>query len=111
MSWLRGKPQDKPRHYRKGRIGRLSGVQMAELRFQCFLRDNFTCCECGEPVLIENVIEISNPRRAHMAHIKSRGAGGTDTLDNVRTLCGRCHGREHNGVKPCPPKPRMESQW
>jgi len=34
-----------------------------------------------------------HPRKADMAHVKSRGAGGQDILSNVRNLCHRCHTR------------------
>jgi 5-methylcytosine-specific restriction endonuclease McrA len=82
-----------------GKLGRirLRGEALADLRRACFTRDGWTCCDC--------------PRRVswatgHMAHIKSRGAGGSDVLDNVRTLCADCHAKEHNcGGHPCPPKP------
>jgi len=30
-------------------------------------------------------------RHGHVAHIKGYGAGGGDTMDNVRWLCPRCH--------------------
>ena len=31
----------------------------------------------------------------HLHHIKSRGAGGDDTLDNVLWLCYLCHDKYH----------------
>ena len=34
-------------------------------------------------------------RRTEAAHIKSRGAGGGDTVDNVIPLCRRCHSSQH----------------
>jgi hypothetical protein len=47
----------------------------------------------------------------HMAHIKAKRRNG-DSLDNVRTLCAECHGLEHaygpSGIKPCPPKERVD---
>jgi 5-methylcytosine-specific restriction endonuclease McrA len=30
-------------------------------------------------------------------HIRSRGAGGTDDMSNLRVLCVKCHDRRHNG--------------
>jgi len=68
---------------------RLKGKALAELRYQCFLRDDWKCQMCFEPV--SDAVSDLNPHKAHMAHIKSRGAGGADTLENVRTLCMHCH--------------------
>ena len=85
-----------------GKLGRirLKGKPLADLRRQCFTRDGWACVECGV-----GVSWVSG----HMAHIKSRGAGGSDVLENVRTLCGGpdgCHMKEHNcGGKPLPAKP------
>ena len=31
-------------------------------------------------------------------HIKSKGAGGDDTEDNLIELCGVCHRRAHDGI-------------
>jgi 5-methylcytosine-specific restriction endonuclease McrA len=42
-----------------------------------------------------------------MAHIKAKRIG-LDVLSNVRTLCSRCHRKEHEwgptGIKPVPKK-------
>jgi len=83
---------------------RLKGPAIARLRIDCFLRDEGRCGECDCRVYLDRGFFD----RMHMAHIKSRGAGGPDTLDNVRTLCMKCHMLEHNGGKPCPPKPLIE---
>lgn len=63
-------------------IVRLMGDQLASLRADCFLRDNFLCQECGRKVTW---------KMGHMAHIVGRGRGGSDEITNVRTLCGICH--------------------
>lgn len=39
-------------------------------------------------------------RPVHAAHLKSRGAGGGDTKQNVVGLCDVCHGNHHNGRGP-----------
>jgi 5-methylcytosine-specific restriction endonuclease McrA len=78
-----------------GRI-RLKGLAMADLRRQCFTRDGWKCVECARPV---------SWATGHMAHIKSRGAGGSDVLENVRTKCAECHHAEHN-PKAVPAKAR-----
>lgn len=43
---------------------------------------NKTCVVCG-----------SFPTEP--AHIKSRGAGGDDAIDNLMSLCRRCHSEQH----------------
>lgn len=93
---------------RRPRPGRLKGKALEQLRRDCFERDGYQCrhivfdmnvelslyelfgigpdvqrtMRCGIPVTWES---------GHMAHIKSRGAGGIDTLDNVVTKCAHCH--------------------
>lgn len=70
-----------------GRI-RLKGTALAKLRRQCFVRDGWRCVTCGRTVSWAS---------GHMAHVVSRGAGGSDILSNVLTKCGDCHnGEEHN---------------
>jgi 5-methylcytosine-specific restriction endonuclease McrA len=85
----------------------ISGTAKAELRYAVFLRDNWTCKECGEIVLMLSLDDV-NPRRAELAHIVSRGAGGKWEMSNLRTLCKKCHTLEHaygkSFQKPCPKK-------
>jgi 5-methylcytosine-specific restriction endonuclease McrA len=71
---------------------RLTGTDLMMLRLACFQRDKERCVECGRHVKWE----AGTPLSGHMAHIKGRGRNGSDTLDNVRFLCGICHHREHN---------------
>ena len=83
---------------------RLKGDAMLKLRLDMWDRDTGRCCDCGEQVSWFDTGE----RTGEMAHIRSRGANGSDTLENVRLLCRRCHRNSHNcGGKPCPPKPKM----
>ncbi len=72
-----------------GKLGRirLKGDALAALRRECFTRDNWRCVDCGKPVSWVS---------GHMAHIQSRGAGGSDVIDNVLTKCADCHWKEHN---------------
>ena len=78
-----------------GIIRSLTGDDLTALRRECMRRDDWHCVECGRPVS-DRVPEWAD-NRAHMAHIVSRGAGGSDTLENVRTLCKRHHSvGEHN---------------
>ena len=77
-----------------GKLGivRLTGKAIGALRAQCFKRDGYACVECKQHGEFFNPLE--------MAHIKSRGAGGSDVLENVRTLCRQCHRAEHGNPPP-----------
>jgi 5-methylcytosine-specific restriction endonuclease McrA len=82
-----------------GKLGRirLKGKPLEALRRRVFERDEWKCRECGRPCSWAS---------GHLAHIISRGAGGSDVEGNVRLLCNACHFREHNcGGKPLPRKP------
>jgi 5-methylcytosine-specific restriction endonuclease McrA len=77
-----------------GRI-RLKGPALEALRRRVFTRDKWCCCICGEPCGWVS---------GHLAHIQSRGAGGSDTEENTRLLCAECHMKSHNcGGKPLAP--------
>ena len=75
---------------------RLKGDDLKMLRLQCLQRDRGRCRECH--VRVSDSLPDWHPLKYHMAHIKSRGANGSDTIDNVRTLCGDCHRKEHQGT-------------
>ncbi|BBY37511.1 hypothetical protein MMAN_16450 [Mycobacterium mantenii] len=76
------------------------------LRRACFRRDDYTCVQCGYE---------GEPRSGelHVDHIINRAEGGTDDLDNLQTLCTRCHqpksqaeaarGRQRHSGKRRPP--------
>jgi 5-methylcytosine-specific restriction endonuclease McrA len=54
-------------------------------------RDGKKCVWCGKTLTIYE---------AEMDHIKLRKMGGgerDDSLENLRTLCNRCHHKRHNG--------------
>ena len=81
-----------------GKLGRirLRGKDLEALRRDCFERDGYRCtCGCGEGVTWDS---------GHMAHKQSRGAGGSDVIDNVTTMTADCHMRSHAGGKPVPRK-------
>ena len=71
-----------------GKLGiiHLKGKAMEELRRRVFVRDGWACRGCGASCSWAS---------GHLAHIKSRGAGGSDTEENTRLLCGNCHRAEH----------------
>ena len=54
-------------------------------REQILRRDHYTCLCCGE----------TNKNLLQVDHIKPRSIGGTNSPDNLQTLCGKCNG----GVK------------
>lgn len=68
-------------------VGSLATQRMRALR-----RDNWECRECGDPVGFRDEAEV---KTAHVHHVQSRSDGGTDELENLKTLCERCHRRIH----------------
>jgi hypothetical protein len=89
------------KHVGKLGIVRLTGKDLQALRRARFEFDDYRCqCSpnCGVAVTWES---------GDLAHIKSRGAGGSDTLDNTRTMLHEHHMRSHNaGGRPLPRKAR-----
>jgi 5-methylcytosine-specific restriction protein A len=55
-------------------------------RQQVLVRDAWQCQDCGRV--------CADKREAHVDHVTPKAQGGQDTLDNLRTLCIRCHGRK-----------------
>ncbi len=74
-----------------GKLGivRCTGKDMAKLRSDCWHRDGGLCQECGESTYWHPRYD-GDPLAYDMAHIKSRGAGGSDVLENVRVECHSC---------------------
>ncbi|WBL15112.1 HNH endonuclease [Sutcliffiella sp. NC1] len=60
---------------------RLDKELWAERRIQVWERDSRKCTRCKIDITID---------RCHIDHIKS-GLLGTNKLENLRTLCSRCH--------------------
>lgn len=86
---------------------RLTGDDLESLRELVWQRDGHHCVKCGKWVALN---ADDSFKKMDLAHIKSRGAGGSDTADNTYCSCHCCHiGKSHNaGGKPCPPKPKAE---
>ena len=91
---------------------RLKGKAKTQLRRDCFERDSYRCQHmvsygtfmgpCARAVTWESGHQGSG----HMAHIKSLGANGSDTLDNVTTRCAEHHLVDMHNPKSVPKKPR-----
>ena len=56
---------------------------LANLREAVFTRDNYHCRICGKGV--EDGVIL------HAHHIRYRSQGGTDRINNLLTVCSRCH--------------------
>jgi len=75
---------------------RLDGREMVNLRQDAFARSGGQC---------ENAINDTGDRcparvlwmTCDLAHIESRGRGGSDVLGNVLITCRNCHAEDHNG--------------
>ena len=56
---------------------------LANLREAVFTRDHYRCCICGKGV--EDGVIL------HVHHIRYRRDGGTDRINNLLTVCHKCH--------------------
>jgi len=83
-----------------GRI-RLNAEGMKQLRAEAYERSRGLC-----EMKLRRVCQVyAGWMSGHLAHIKSRGAGGSDEISNVLWACAPCHMASHNcGGKPCPAK-------
>lgn len=61
--------------------------RMDELRPVVFARDGYRCQA--------QILEVCTFRADEAHHILPRGRGGTDTLENLVTLCWYCHRHVH----------------
>lgn len=60
---------------------------------QVFTRDNHTCQDCGaRPAAGPRII-------LHTHHKIAKRMGGATTIDNLITLCLRCHAKIHRGLE------------
>lgn len=73
----------------KQRLERRFGDEWLAIRTQVLKRDNYRCVNCGQ-----------TGTELHVHHIIPKSEGGTDELDNLVTLCVKCHsvqdGKGHN---------------
>jgi 5-methylcytosine-specific restriction endonuclease McrA len=71
---------------------RLRGAAKKKFRRQVYLRAHGKCAGCGLPAPLYDYDGNFNVFTCgHIAHIKSYGAGGGDTMDNVTWKCYQCH--------------------
>ena len=78
---------------------RLKGKAKTEFRRAVAKRANEFCEECGvhAPRLFQGY--FNSMWCGHVAHIKSYGAGGGDTMDNVKWKCNHCHIEKEHGPR------------
>ena len=55
------------------------------MRFKIMKRDNFKCCVCGRSPSTSNNVELE------VDHIKPVSKGGSNHIDNLRTVCFECN--------------------
>lgn len=90
-----------------GKLGivRLFGASMTDLRRRVFNRDKFLCQWCEDDGQIcGKIVAWEGPNAGHLAHIVGRGAGGSDTEENTRTLCAYHHLVSEHNPKSVPAK-------
>lgn len=80
-----------------GKLGRvrLKDEQLENMRRSRFTMDGWRCVDCGRAV---------GRLSGHLSHEVSRGAGGSDTIENTRTRCGECHLVHQHNPKSVPAK-------
>ncbi len=68
-----------------------------------YAKDANTCQLCGWN---RDKWTRDDPRILELHHIKEHAAGGSNTPDNLTTLCSRCHDKVHAGREQLPPELR-----
>jgi len=63
--------------------GEKRSFRAPDVVYNVFSRDNFTCQNCG--------LRDTTGRRLAISHIIPRKYGGTDSIDNLETLCRSCN--------------------
>lgn len=75
---------------------------------ECFNRDNYTCQNCHKnlaqlqkDMVSEYGKKVWSPVHYNLEchHIIPISMGGSNKLDNLVTLCGKCHRAEHTRIK------------
>lgn len=82
--WVNRKPKrDAVR--RDQTAGRYQTKGWKQARLERLMIDNWQCQQCRRVV---------SGRQAHVDHIVPKAAGGSDFMENLRTLCRNCHSRK-----------------
>src|SRR5688572_16171970 len=81
-------PHLRPCPDHEGRRGNRPQRTWMSLRAQVLTRDGYRCVACGYAPWPWYLSEAGTMR---VDHIVPRVAGGSDTLDNLQTLCRVCH--------------------
>ena len=90
-----------PKRRAKPRRGEPTKEEKEAVRRAVYNRDGQACVDCGNHVYWESGYFGS----MHLMHIKSRGAGGDWSMENLLTGCPECHAKRHNcGGHPLPRK-------
>lgn len=76
-SWNENEKQKGNRHERG------YGYKWEKIRAKVLKRDRYLCCQC----LVKQVYKAAKD----VDHIVARCDGGSDTLDNLQSLCQPCH--------------------
>lgn len=82
--WINRKPKRDamPRNQTEAGYGRRAWRLARQERLAI---DNWACQDCGR---------IVTGREAHVDHVVPKAKGGSDLMDNLRTLCRSCHSRK-----------------
>ena len=78
-------------HNEQYQHGPLSGWE--NLKAYAKWRDGYKCRACGKSPNADSSVMLE------VHHIRRRADGGSDTPDNVVTLCHECHETHHQGVR------------
>ena len=86
IGWEANRKADQRRYdqQRGTRQQRGYGLAWQRIRLEVLVRDLYECQICHKPVGMAS-------GDAHVDHIVAKAKGGTDDLDNLRTLCPACH--------------------
>lgn len=90
---LKPKPRLHKESWRSGRV-RLNAQEMRQLRQEAFARSAGQCENSADGRRCATRINWSS---FHLAHIVSRGRGGSDVVSNVLACCPECHWDSHHG--------------
>ena len=81
------KPSKKVKKFKSGpSFAQRYGKHWPALRLKILTRDNWQCCLCGR--LLQGAYE------GQVDHKIRKSQGGSDSEDNLWSLCLRCHGRK-----------------